>query len=84
MALKSSEKQCYPELQTPARKTMTIESYGATDVGLRRKLNEDSLTLDNDLGLFIVADGMGGHNAGKDRFASRGGNGLQLRPALRR
>jgi protein phosphatase len=48
---------------------MMIESYGATDVGLRRKLNEDSLTLDNDLGLFIVADGMGGHNAGE--IASR-------------
>lgn len=44
---------------------MMIESYGATDVGLRRKLNEDSLYLDNDVGLFVVADGMGGHNAGE-------------------
>ena len=42
-----------------------IESYGATDVGLRRKLNEDSLLVDADLGLFVVADGMGGHNAGE-------------------
>ncbi len=42
-----------------------IESYGATDVGLRRKLNEDSLFLDDDVGLFVVADGMGGHNAGE-------------------
>jgi serine/threonine protein phosphatase PrpC len=42
-----------------------IESYGATDVGLRRKLNEDSLFFDDEVGLFVVADGMGGHNAGE-------------------
>jgi protein phosphatase len=42
-----------------------LESFGLTDVGLRRKLNEDSLFVDNDTGLFVVADGMGGHNAGE-------------------
>ena len=42
-----------------------IDSYGATDVGLRRKLNEDSILVDGEHGLFIVADGMGGHNAGE-------------------
>jgi len=46
-----------------------IESFGATDVGLRRKLNEDSLLVDSAVGLFVVADGMGGHNAGE--IASR-------------
>ena len=41
-------------------------AYGAqTDVGLRRAQNEDSLCADPDLGLFIVCDGMGGHNAGE-------------------
>ena len=40
--------------------TKMIESFGATDVGLRRKLNEDSLLVDSAIGLFVVADGMGG------------------------
>ena len=36
-----------------------------TDVGLLRKKNEDRLYVDNELGLLIVADGMGGHRAGE-------------------
>jgi protein phosphatase len=44
-------------------------SYGATDAGRRRQLNEDSLFFDDRAGLYIVADGMGGHNAGE--IASR-------------
>ncbi len=42
-----------------------ILAAGATDVGRRRKQNEDSLLLDEELGLLIVADGMGGHEAGE-------------------
>lgn len=42
-----------------------IESAGITDVGRKRKGNEDSLFLDDSLGLYIVADGMGGHQAGE-------------------
>lgn len=46
-----------------------IKSYSLTDIGRRRKLNQDTVyTCDHDLGnlknLFIVADGMGGHKAG--------------------
>jgi PPM family protein phosphatase len=37
---------------------------GVTDVGRQRKHNEDHVLLKTDCGLFVVADGMGGHNAG--------------------
>lgn len=51
-----------------------MKVYAVTDVGLRRSMNQDSyLCLDEPIGLlpncFVVADGMGGHNAGD--FASR-------------
>ncbi len=42
-----------------------IESAGLTHVGMKRKGNEDALYLDDDLGLYVVADGMGGHRAGE-------------------
>jgi PPM family protein phosphatase len=37
---------------------------GRTDVGRRRDHNEDALLVDDDLRLYIVADGMGGHAGG--------------------
>ena len=37
----------------------------ATDPGLRRDSNEDAYAARPDLGLFLVADGMGGHAAGE-------------------
>jgi protein phosphatase len=42
-----------------------IESAGLTDVGMRRKNNEDSLFLDEKKQFYVVADGMGGHQAGE-------------------
>ncbi len=42
-----------------------IESAGVTDVGRKRKGNEDCFLLDDKEGLYIVADGMGGHRAGE-------------------
>jgi serine/threonine protein phosphatase PrpC len=42
----------------------TIRARGRTDVGQRRDHNEDSFLVDEALGLFIVADGMGGHAGG--------------------
>jgi protein phosphatase len=44
---------------------VVIESAGLTDVGKKRKGNEDALIVDDELGLYIVADGMGGHRAGE-------------------
>lgn len=44
---------------------MRLKAGGKTDRGLKRSHNEDSLSVCPELGLFIVADGMGGHNAGE-------------------
>jgi len=44
---------------------LAIESAGITDVGMKRKGNEDALFLDDVQRLFVVADGMGGHQAGE-------------------
>jgi serine/threonine protein phosphatase PrpC len=38
---------------------------GLSDVGRRRIANEDAFFADDELGLYIVADGMGGHAAGE-------------------
>jgi protein phosphatase len=42
-----------------------LRSYGITDIGRRRKHNEDAFGLDEALGVFVVADGLGGHAAGE-------------------
>lgn len=44
---------------------MNRASYGLTDVGRRRESNEDALLDEGDVGLYAVADGMGGHAAGE-------------------
>jgi protein phosphatase len=44
---------------------MKLEAFAWTDPGPVRENNEDSFLVDEDGGLFIVADGMGGHAAGE-------------------
>jgi serine/threonine protein phosphatase PrpC len=42
-----------------------VESAGISHIGKKRNQNEDSMCSDDGMGLYIVADGMGGHQAGE-------------------
>jgi protein phosphatase len=42
-----------------------LRSYGLTHTGLRRAHNEDAFACDDALGLWVVADGVGGHAKGE-------------------
>jgi protein phosphatase len=44
---------------------ITVVAVGQTDVGQKRKGNEDSFLIDDQLQLYVVADGMGGRKAGE-------------------
>lgn len=44
---------------------MRVRFSGATDIGRKRSLNEDSIYLPTDIRVAIVADGMGGHASGE-------------------
>lgn len=43
---------------------MGLISAGMCDIGQKRKTNQDSIYMNPEKNLFIVADGMGGHNGG--------------------
>jgi len=42
-----------------------LRSVGLTDTGRVREHNEDAISWDPEIGLFVLADGMGGYNAGE-------------------
>jgi protein phosphatase len=44
---------------------ITVDSAGHTDVGQKRTGNEDAFLVDDQLQLYVVADGMGGRKAGE-------------------
>lgn len=45
--------------------SVSVKVVCKTDVGLRRDQNQDSFLYDEELGLYCVADGMGGHRGGE-------------------
>ena len=45
-------------------KPLVIRAAGGTDIGCVRERNEDAYFVDAENGIFIVADGVGGHGGG--------------------
>ncbi|MCK5882306.1 MAG: Stp1/IreP family PP2C-type Ser/Thr phosphatase [Bacteriovoracaceae bacterium] len=43
---------------------MGLISSGITNIGMKRKTNQDSIYMNRERNFFVVADGMGGHNGG--------------------
>ena len=66
---------------------MSLHAAGASDVGKKREHNEDCFFMNLPMGMFMVADGMGGHAAGEvaskiatetvDQFVREAGDGFQ-------
>ncbi|MCX7766653.1 MAG: protein phosphatase 2C domain-containing protein, partial [Candidatus Sumerlaeia bacterium] len=44
---------------------MRRKSFGISDSGIEREQNEDNFVIADDLNIYVVADGMGGHHGGK-------------------
>ena len=49
----------------PPARPMNLDICAATDTGRGRSNNEDSIAVDRETGLAVLADGMGGYNAGE-------------------
>lgn len=51
------------------RPQLTIKAAGRTDIGVKRRNNQDAILLADDLTYFVLADGMGGHQGGEHASA---------------
>src|SRR5262245_56263471 len=54
---------------SPRGVKIRTHSVAVTDVGRKRTINEDAFLRDDEMGFYVVADGVGGHNKGE--IASR-------------
>src|SRR5689334_15256263 len=66
--LGSASHEWEPAFERSPRRKLSAPSRwlcAVTDVGRRRRINEDEYFLSEDCRLWIVADGMGGHAAGE-------------------
>jgi protein phosphatase len=52
-------------MQGQDHRSMQLSAAARSDLGRRRPANEDTYALAPELGLYLVADGMGGHRAGQ-------------------
>lgn len=48
-----------------SEKQTQVKITGCTDTGIRRKYNQDHIGYEQNLGIAVLADGMGGHQAGE-------------------
>jgi serine/threonine protein phosphatase PrpC len=53
------------DIVSPLSAPTALRSFGVTDTGRKRPHNEDAFACDDALGLFVVADGVGGHAKGE-------------------
>ena len=60
-----ASRQSAPPVVAGSPAQVKARSFALTDVGRHRRSNEDACFRDDDIRLYVVADGMGGHAAGE-------------------